>query len=112
MVAVLLSLTGAPPLVGFVGKLFLFRSAVNENLIGLVVVGVINVLISVFYYLGVVRAMYVERSPNESRPFPIPAVTGWVVLITSATVLIITLVSTPFWDLALAAAKSLQTILN
>jgi NADH-quinone oxidoreductase subunit N len=112
MVAVLLSLTGAPPLVGFVGKLFLFRSAIDENLVGLVVIGVINVLISVFYYLGVVRAMYVDRSSNEARPFPVPAVTGWVVLITSAAVLIITLVSTPFWDLALAAARSLQTILN
>ena len=112
MVAVLLSLTGAPPLVGFVGKLFLFRSAVDENLIGLVVIGVINVLISVFYYLGVVRAMYVDRSPNENRPFPVPAVTKWVVLITSAAVFIITVASTPFWDLAVAAAKSLQTILN
>ncbi|HEY3291507.1 MAG TPA: NADH-quinone oxidoreductase subunit N [Anaerolineae bacterium] len=112
MVAVLLSLTGAPPLVGFVGKLFLFRSAVNENLVGLVVVGVINVLISVFYYLGVVRAMYVDRSTNEARQFAIPKVTGWVVFITSGAVLLITVASTPLWDLALAAARSLQTILN
>ncbi|MCL4507506.1 MAG: NADH-quinone oxidoreductase subunit N [Chloroflexi bacterium] len=106
MVAVLLSLTGAPPLVGFVGKLFLFRSAINETLVGLTVIGVINVLISVFYYLGVVRAMYVDRSPNEARPFPAPVMTRWVVIITSAAVLLITIISTPFWDLALAAAKS------
>ena len=106
MVAVLLSLVGAPPLVGFVGKLFLFRSAINETLVGLTVIGVINVLISVFYYLGVVRAMYVERSPNETRPFPVPVMARWVVLITAVAVLVITVVSTPFWNLALAAAKS------
>ena len=107
MVAALLSLTGAPPLVGFVGKLFLFRSAVNENLVMLVVVGVVNVLISVFYYLGVVRAMYVDRSPSEAQPFHIPQATGWVVIVTSAAVLLITVASTPFWDIALAAAKSM-----
>jgi NADH-quinone oxidoreductase subunit N len=107
MVAALLSLTGAPPLVGFVGKLFLFRSAVNEGLVMLAVVGVVNVLISVFYYLGVVRAMYVDRSPAESQPFPIPSATGWVVIVTSTAILLITIASTPFWDIALAAAKSM-----
>jgi NADH-quinone oxidoreductase subunit N len=106
MVAVLLSLTGAPPLVGFVGKFFLFRAAINESLIMLAVVGVINVLISVFYYLGVVRAMYVERSANESQAFPIPVATRWVVAVTSAAVLIITVASMPLWNLALDAAKS------
>jgi len=106
MVAVLLSLTGAPPLVGFVGKFFLFRSAINENLIPLAIVGVVNVLISVFYYLGVVRAMYVERSPNETQSFKVPAASAWVVLLTSFAVILITIISPIFYDLALAAAKS------
>jgi NADH-quinone oxidoreductase subunit N len=106
MVAVLLSLTGAPPLVGFVSKFFLFRAAINESLIMLAVVGVINVLISVFYYLGVVRAMYVERNANETQAFPIPMATRWVVAITGAAVLIITVASMPLWNLALDAAKS------
>lgn len=106
MVAALLSLTGAPPLVGFVGKLFLFRSAINENLIPLAIVGVVNVLISVFYYLGVVRAMYVERSPNETQSFKIPAASAWVVLITSVAVVLITVITPIFYDIALAAAKS------
>ena len=106
MVAVLLSLTGAPPLVGFVGKFFLFRAAINESLIMLAVVGVINVLISVFYYLGVVRAMYVERSANESQALPIPVATRWVLAITGAAVLIFTVASMPLWTVALDAAKS------
>lgn len=106
MVAVLLSLTGAPPLVGFVGKFFLFRAAINENLVMLAVIGVINVLISVFYYLGVVRAMYVERSSNESQALPVPLAARWVVAITGAAVLILTVASMPLWTMALDAAKS------
>lgn len=106
MVAVLLSLTGAPPLVGFVGKLFLFRVAINETLVALAVVGVVNVLISVFYYLGVVRAMYVERSANETQAFKVPTVSGWVVLVTGFAVVLLTVASPIFYDLALAAAKS------
>jgi NADH-quinone oxidoreductase subunit N len=106
MVAALLSLIGAPPLVGFVGKLFLFRSAINENLVALAVVGVVNVLISVFYYLGVVRSMYVERSPDDTEPLRVPTATGWVVAVTGAAVLVITIASAAFWDVALAAAKS------
>lgn len=106
MVAVLLSLAGAPPLVGFVGKFFLFRAAINENLVMLAVIGVVNVLISVFYYLGVVRAMYVERSPSEAQPLPVPVTTGWVVAITGAAVFLTTIASTPIWNMALNAAKS------
>jgi NADH-quinone oxidoreductase subunit N len=106
MVAVMLSLTGAPPLVGFVGKFFLFRAAINENLVMLAVIGVINVLISVFYYLGVVRAMYVERSASESQPLPVSLASRWVVAITSAALLVLTFASTPLWNVALDAAKS------
>lgn len=106
MVAAMLSLTGAPPLVGFVGKLFLFRSAVNESLVMLAVVGVVNVLISVFYYLGVIRAMYVERSENDTQPLAVPAATGWVVAVTSVAMLVITVITPAFWDIAMAAARS------
>jgi NADH-quinone oxidoreductase subunit N len=106
MVAALLSLAGAPPLVGFVGKLFLFRSAMGEGLTLLVVVGVVNVLISVFYYLGVVRAMYVDRAAGDDQPLRVPAASGWVALVTGMAVLLITLASTVLWGIALDAARS------
>jgi NADH-quinone oxidoreductase subunit N len=54
----LLSLAGIPPMVGFFGKLFIFREAVGQGLIGLVLVGVINSVISVYYYLRPLVAMY------------------------------------------------------
>lgn len=72
MLAVLLaffmvSLTGLPPTAGFVAKLYVFNAAVQADLVWLVVIGVINTLISAWYYLGVVRAMFVSP-PAEEGP--------------------------------------------
>jgi NADH-quinone oxidoreductase subunit N len=106
MTAALLSLLGAPPLVGFIGKLFLFQSAIGVSLIGLVVIAVINVLISVVYYLNVVRAMYVERTEQDSEPLYVPAPTTITLLMSSVGIIVLTIVSTPFWNLALDAARS------
>ena len=71
MVAALLSLLGAPPLVGFVGKLFLFIAAIGIDTVQayfLVGVGVFSVLVSCWYYLGIVKAMYVDRADADATP--------------------------------------------
>lgn len=64
MALFMFSLTGIPPFVGFWGKLYVFRAAVEANISWLAVVGVINSAISAFYYVGVVVQMYM-RSPAE-----------------------------------------------
>ena len=74
MAIFMLSLTGIPPLVGFWGKLFVFRAAVEAGLTWLAVVGVINSVISAFYYLGVVVHM-VMRDPAQYAP-PLPGEEG------------------------------------
>jgi len=56
------SLAGLPPTAGFVGKFYLFSAAVKSGHIPLVVLGVINSMISLYYYLGVVVAMYMRES--------------------------------------------------
>ncbi|MFC1464712.1 MAG: NADH-quinone oxidoreductase subunit N [Candidatus Brachytrichaceae bacterium NZ_4S206] len=106
MTAALVSLLGAPPLVGFVAKLLVFAPAVGVNLIALVVIAVIMVLVSVVYYLNVVRAMYVERTERDAQPFYVPAPTGIVVLLTAVAIVLLTVVSPPFWNLAVEAAQS------
>ncbi len=59
MTVFLLSLAGVPPTAGFFGKLFLFKAALhNPGLIWLVVLGLLTSVVSVFYYLRVVVAMY------------------------------------------------------
>jgi NADH-quinone oxidoreductase subunit N len=67
MAVFMLSLMGMPPLVGFWGKLFVFRAAVEAGLGWLAIAGVINSAISAFYYLGVVVQMYM-RAPAEYVP--------------------------------------------
>ena len=63
----LFSLAGIPPVAGFFGKFFLFTAAAGEGFYFLVFLGVVNVTISLYYYLVVVRAMFLRRSDN-----PIP----------------------------------------
>ena len=68
MTVMLLSLAGFPPTAGFVGKFYIFKSAVQAGHIWLVIVGAINTAISAFYYLRVVVTMYM-REPEEELSF-------------------------------------------
>ena len=61
----LLSLAGFPPTAGFMGKFFLFRDAYGAGLTWLVVIGVLNSVVSAFYYLGVVVRMYMTSAPRD-----------------------------------------------
>jgi NADH-quinone oxidoreductase subunit N len=65
----MLSLAGFPPLAGFVGKFYVFRGAVLSGYIGLAIVGVLNSLLSVIYYLRVIVAMYMEEGGVEGKSF-------------------------------------------
>ena len=67
MLLALFSLAGIPPVAGFFGKFFLFTSAASEGYYLLVFLAVVNVTISLYYYLLVVRAMFLRKGEN-----PIP----------------------------------------
>ena len=67
MMLALFSLAGIPPVAGFFGKFFLFTAAASQGLYFLVFIAVVNVTISLYYYLLVVRAMFLRRSDH-----PIP----------------------------------------
>ena len=68
MTFMLLSLAGFPPFAGFVGKFYVFRSAVDAGQVWLVVIAAINTAISAFYYLRVVVIMYMKE-PEEELEF-------------------------------------------
>lgn len=68
---ILISLIGLPPLAGFMGKFFLFAALVEAGgpiMIALLVIGGINSVISLVYYMRVVRVMTMEREPAERSP--------------------------------------------
>ena len=68
MMLALFSLAGIPPVAGFFGKFFLFTAAASQGYYFLVFLGVVNVTISLYYYLLVVRAMFLRKS-EASIPY-------------------------------------------
>lgn len=70
MAVLLLSLGGIPPTMGFMGKLLVFRAAVNAGLVGLAVVGVLASAAAIYYYLRVVVYMYMRPSPEGEPALP------------------------------------------
>ncbi|MEX1135925.1 MAG: NADH-quinone oxidoreductase subunit N [Balneolales bacterium] len=62
----LFSLAGIPPFAGFIGKYLVFAAAVNEGMIGLVVLGVLASAASVYYYLRVMVYLYMKEETSET----------------------------------------------
>jgi NADH-quinone oxidoreductase subunit N len=65
MAIFMVSLGGIPPTAGFMGKVYVFGVALNADLVPLVIVGVLNSVVSVFYYLRITVAMYMEEPRAE-----------------------------------------------
>jgi NADH-quinone oxidoreductase subunit N len=61
----LISLTGIPPTAGFMAKIYIFNAAVQSNLVWLMVIAVLNSVVSAYYYLRVVRVMYLGTPSSE-----------------------------------------------
>lgn len=66
MTIFLLSLTGVPPFVGFIGKFYLFTAVVDAKLWWLALVGIINSVISLYYYMRIVVAMFFNEKSGGS----------------------------------------------
>jgi len=90
MMLALFSLSGIPPLAGFLGKFFLFASAAQAGMAWLVLVAAVNSTVSLYYYLTVIRWMYIEKPKGEATAVPkirIAATANWVLMISVAGML-------------------------
>jgi NADH-quinone oxidoreductase subunit N len=110
MLVAFLSLAGMPPFGGFVAKVFVFAAAVQVNMVWLAVVGILNSIVGVYYYLTVMKVVYLYRmegEDEEAHPIPLtrPYAIGLVVL-TLGIVLVGTLFA-PWFGLSSAAALNL-----
>lgn len=83
----LLSLAGIPPLAGFMGKLYIFSSAVQAGHWWLAVAGVVNSVVSVYYYFQIARRMFL-RSPSDESAIPVGAYVYGGVALAMAAVLV------------------------
>jgi len=97
MMLALFSLAGIPPVAGFFGKFFLFAAAASKGYYLLVFLAVVNVTISLYYYLLVVRAMFIRKSDSPIPYFKSKMYMRLGLLLTVLGILILGLYS-PLYD--------------
>lgn len=108
MTIALLSLGGIPPTAGFFGKFFLFNAAVQADLTWLAIVGVLNAIVALYYYLIVIKVMYVDRSADEDRPIALSRASGWALALPGLAVLLMgTVAAQPVFEWAVQGALAL-----
>ncbi len=104
MAIAMLSFTGVPPTLGFIGKFYLFRTVMEGGFVGLALIGVLTSLVSAYYYLRVVVIMYMKEGEPQPRREP------WLNLTAYASALGVVLLSffaAPLLDLAVRAVLQL-----
>lgn len=87
MLFALLSLGGIPPTAGFLGKFFVFKAAIDVGYWGLALVGILNAFVALYYYLNVIKYMYLYDSPEGAVEIPVSR-GAWVGLGLSTAVII------------------------
>src|SRR5471032_1048275 len=70
LAALLFSLAGIPPLAGFFAKFYVFLAAVDAKLYALAVIGVVSSVVGAFYYLRIVKLMYMDEPAGAFLPMP------------------------------------------
>jgi NADH-quinone oxidoreductase subunit N len=104
LAACLISLTGIPPTAGFVAKLLVFNAAVEADLVWLALVGVLNSVISAYYYLRVVLVMF-TREPEQATSFQPSPYLGLAMTIAVVGLLVIGVYPNPLVSAADHAAR-------
>jgi NADH-quinone oxidoreductase subunit N len=97
MALFMLSLTGLPPTVGFIGKFYVFQAALEAGYLWLALIGVLTSLVSAYYYLRVIVIMYMRE--GEGRALT-SRVTNLAVGVTALATFILGLLPTPVMELA------------
>jgi NADH-quinone oxidoreductase subunit N len=107
MLFALLSLGGIPPTAGFIGKFLIFKAAVDVGLWWLAMIGIVNAFVALYYYLNVVKYMYLYPSAEEAQPIPVSraALVGLGVS-TVVIILLGTIFAGPAYEWTLMAAES------
>lgn len=110
MLVAFLSLAGMPPFGGFVAKLLVFAAGVEKGWFGLVVAGIINSIIGVYYYLTTLKYVYLYRMEGEneeSQPLPVSRPYTIALTVLAAGVILLGTYFAPWYELAVKAAASL-----
>jgi len=101
------SLAGIPATAGFIGKFFVFGAAIDRGLYGLAVIGILNSLVSIGYYLRVVYVLYMREPVEAEGPPPLGVSDGLALALCAAGILLLGVFPSGLWRLARSAAESL-----
>ena len=104
MMVFMLSFTGIPPTLGFVGKFFLFRTVMEAGFVGLAIIGVLTSLISAYYYLRVLVIMYMQDGEPQVRTEGWLKLTTWV---TAVATILLSIFAVPLFQWASRAVLQL-----
>ncbi|NPV86850.1 MAG: NADH-quinone oxidoreductase subunit N [Anaerolineae bacterium] len=107
MLVVMLSLGGIPPFAGFIGKLLVFAAAIERGLIWLAILGVINTIVALFYYLTVLKVIYLYRSEEEDKPLAVSSAAGTALVICIVGIIALGVVIAPLYGWSTDAAATL-----
>lgn len=102
---IMFSLAGIPPFAGFFAKFYVFQAAVQADLYGLAVLGVLSSVVAAYYYLRIIKMMYFDP-PAGAFDKPSPAI-SIVLALASLAVLLFWVYPAPVVNSAAAAARSL-----
>ena len=103
----LVSLTGVPPTAGFLAKFYLFGAAVQHDLVWLVIIGVLNSVVSAYYYLRVVKVMWFG-TPTSEEKVPSSLALRVALAIACLGVLVLFFYPSPLLDVARDAAQTVS----
>ncbi len=106
LLVALLSLAGMPPLGGFMAKFFVFAAAVDANMIWLAVIGVLNAIIGMYYYLTVLKYVYLYRSEDEEKPLLVTRPMKLAITVLTVGIILIGTFLVPWYNWATTAAAS------
>jgi NADH-quinone oxidoreductase subunit N len=107
MMVTFLSLAGMPPLGGFVAKFFVFAAAVNAGLVWLAIIGVLNTIVGLYYYLVVLKVVYLYRSEEEDKPVPLTRPYALALTILVAGIILLGTLFGPWAEWSTRAASAL-----
>jgi NADH-quinone oxidoreductase subunit N len=118
MTVALVSLAGIPPLAGFFGKFLLLKSIIEQGakdpamhayywLAGVAIVGVV---VSLYYYFGVVQTIYWSKDATDASPIAVPLPTKLALIVCLAGIVSIGIFPSPWLKAATAATQSLEAL--
>lgn len=98
--AILLSMAGIPPLVGFFAKLIVFKAALQANLTWLAVTGVVLSVVSAYYYIRIIKIMYFDPADETAPVVSCSKIWGAMTLLSGIAMVALLVVPQPLTDLA------------